>query len=194
MKSIFRRYLKSDSGIAAIETAFIMPIMLLLYIGMVDLTNLVSMNRKMTQAAATLADVVTQSKDEIESAKIDDVFKAVDLIMMQGPNDQDIGIVVEGYKKVGGVATKKWSKSRGTCSASVDLTKMLDLMTAGNDVVVAKVCAEFIPFAGNVLGSTLFGTDTIKMSEVITERPRITDSLGCYVGSRPFTDAALCNS
>jgi Flp pilus assembly protein TadG len=192
MKSLLQQYLKSTSGIAAIETAFIMPIMLLLYIGMVDLTNLVGANRKLTQAAATLADVVTQSKDAIEASKIVDVFKAVDLIMVQGPDDKDIGISVEGYRKVNGVATKIWSKNRGTCSASVDLTKMLELMTAGNDVIVAKVCTEFVPFAGNVLGTKVLGTDSILMSEVISERPRISDVLNCYIGTT-YTVANLCN-
>jgi Flp pilus assembly protein TadG len=192
MKSLYSRYLKSTRGVAAIETALIMPVMLLLYIGMVDLTNLVSTNRKLTQAAATLADVVTQSKDIVEVSRINDIFKAVDLIMVQGPDDQDIGIAVEGYRKVNGVATKKWSKSRGTCSATVDLTKMLDLMTAGNDIVVAKVCTEFLPFAGNVLGTKLLGTDSVLMSEVIMERPRISDSLNCYNGTT-YTDANLCN-
>ncbi len=191
MKNKFKNYLKSTRGVAAIETAFIMPIMLLLYIGMIDLTNLVGMNRKLTQAASTLADVITQSKDNIEAAQIDDVFKAVDLIMIQGSEDKDIGIAVEGYRKVGGVATKIWSKNRGTCSAGVDLTKMLDLMTAGNDLVVAKVCAEFTPFAGNVLGTKVLGTDSVKMSEVITERPRISDALNCYKNST-YTAANLC--
>ncbi len=191
MKKLFKRYLKSTSGVAAIETAFIMPIMLLMYIGMVDLTNLVGTNRKLTQAASTLADVITQSKDSIEASKINDIFQAVDLIMVQGPKDEEIGIAVEGYRKVGGVATKIWSKNRGICSAAIDLTKMLDLMTAGNDLVVAKVCAEFTPFAGNVLGTKVLGTDSVKMSEVITERPRVSNVLNCYKNTT-YTAANLC--
>ncbi len=191
MINSIKNYLKSTSGVAAIETALIMPVMLLLYVGMIDLTNVVSMNRRLTQAASTLADVITQSKDTIEASKIDDIFKAVDLIMVQGPVELEIGISVEGYRKVSGVATKVWSKSRGICSASVDTTKMLDLMTAGNDLVVAKVCGEFIPFAGNVLGTKALGTDSIKMNEVITERPRISDTLNCYKSST-YTAGNLC--
>jgi Flp pilus assembly protein TadG len=192
MKTLFKNYLKTDGGVAAIETAFIMPIMLIMYIGMVDLTSLVSMNRKLTQAASTLADVITQSKDTIAESNVADIFNAVDLIMVEGAGDVVLDITVEGYRKVNGVATKQWSKSRGVCTAPVDTTKMLDLMDAGNDIVVAKVCTEFFPFAGNVLGTVVLGADSIKMSEVITERPRISDQLSCYTSST-HTPANLCN-
>jgi Flp pilus assembly pilin Flp len=192
MKKLFKNYVKSERGVAAIETALIMPIMLIMYIGMIDLTSLVSMNRKLTQAASTLADVITQSKDTIDESNVSDIFNAVDLIMIEGAADVALDITVEGYRKVGGVATKQWSKSRGVCTAAVDTTKMLLLMDANNDIIVAKVCTEFFPFAGNVLGHVILGADSIKMNEVITERPRLSDQLSCYK-SATHTVANLCS-
>jgi Flp pilus assembly protein TadG len=62
----FKRYLTASRGVVAIETAFIMPILVLLYVAMIDITNLVSLNRRMTQAASMLSDVVTQYQNEIE--------------------------------------------------------------------------------------------------------------------------------
>ncbi len=180
MKKLFKLYIQSERGIAAIETAFIMPIMLILYIGMIDLTSVVTMNRKLTQAASTLDEVVTQYQDVILASNVQDIFNAVDMIMIEGTADVNMGMVVAGYRKVGGVATVQWSKSRGICTASVNTTLMLQLMDAGNDIIVAKVCSEFIPFAGNVLGTSVLGTDSINMSEVIYERPRLSDGLTCW--------------
>jgi hypothetical protein len=105
--------------------------------------------------------------------------------MVLGETERDISLSVEGYRNVGGTMTKMWDTSRGECSATVDTTKMLQLTDADgdsthNDLIVAKVCTEFLPWAGNVLGTKALGTDSIKMSEVIIQRPRISDTLTCY--------------
>mgnify|MGYP002682837155 CR=1 FL=1 len=46
MNRLFLRHLKNQSGVAALETAFIMPFLLFLYFGLVDLTAMISLNRK----------------------------------------------------------------------------------------------------------------------------------------------------
>jgi hypothetical protein len=191
LKTLFKRYAKSEKGVVAIETAFIMPILVLLYVAMIDITNLVSMNRRVTQAAAMLSDVVTQYRDNIELANVQDLFKAVDLIMVLGPTDHGITISVEGYRNEAGVMTKIWTANRGTCTAAVDTGKMLALTNADdldkpeaertfNDIVVAKVCAKFEPWAGNILGTRALGTDSVTLQEVIMQRPRVSDKITCY--------------
>ena len=55
------RFRKDQSGVAALEIAFIMPFLLFLYFGLVDLTAMISLNRKVTYSASVVADLVTQN-------------------------------------------------------------------------------------------------------------------------------------
>lgn len=52
----------SISGVAAVEFAFILPIMLLLYVGVVEVTRLYAADRKAVIFAHTVADLATQAK------------------------------------------------------------------------------------------------------------------------------------
>ena len=62
MKNQLRKFFRETRGIAAIEIAFILPFMLLIYFGLFDITALVSVNRKVTYSASIVADLVAQNK------------------------------------------------------------------------------------------------------------------------------------
>ena len=49
------------SGIAATEFAFIVPLMLVMFFGMVEFSNGVAIDRKVTLMARTLSDLTSQS-------------------------------------------------------------------------------------------------------------------------------------
>ena len=72
LKKIFtpKNIFLQDEGAAAIEFAFIMPFMLLLYFGLVDVTGLISMNRRVVSAAATMADLVANKKPIFSRAQL----------------------------------------------------------------------------------------------------------------------------
>ena len=49
-----RVFFRNVRGVAGIEAAFIFPVMLLIYFGLLDLTSVLSANRRVTQMASTL--------------------------------------------------------------------------------------------------------------------------------------------
>jgi len=57
-----RRLSRNDRGVAAVEFAFIAPIMLAMLVGIVDISNAVSINWRMSQLNRTLADLSSQAK------------------------------------------------------------------------------------------------------------------------------------
>jgi Flp pilus assembly protein TadG len=59
-EKIARRLLKDRRGIAAVEFAFVLPIMLTLYLGCVEVTQGVIANRQVTAIARTIADLASQ--------------------------------------------------------------------------------------------------------------------------------------
>ncbi len=57
-----RRFGRKIDGIAAVEFALIVPIMLCMFIGTVELSQAITVDRRVTQVASTTADLVARQK------------------------------------------------------------------------------------------------------------------------------------
>jgi Flp pilus assembly protein TadG len=174
------RYIRDSRGIAAIEMAFIMPFLLFLYFGLVDLTALISLNRKVTYAASVVADLVTQNDTTVKSTDIDDYFNAAKLVMKPTPISI-VRVEVYQFRKVAGAITNQWSKksTNGSACATPSTDGMANLMTDGNDVIVAEVCTTYTPYIATFLGKNILGATTFPMTEQIALRPRQSSTLTC---------------
>ena len=189
MKSTFRNFLRETKGVAAIEVALVMPFMFLLYFGLFDLTALISVNRKVTYSASVVVDLVAQNKTSILKADIQNYYNASDMIMVPIPS-ATVRVEVFGYKISGSTISQVWKTDNAkgsSCGAAPSTAAMAPLMVAGNDLVVARVCTTYTPYAGNFrINAAGFGTYKILgatsflVGESITERPRSTSQLTCY--------------
>jgi Flp pilus assembly protein TadG len=77
---LLRRFARSRSGVAAVEFAFILPIMLLGYFGMTEVTSAYSAQRKLTLLSRTLADLVSRTTNLTDNGR-DEIFRAARAIM-----------------------------------------------------------------------------------------------------------------
>lgn len=173
----FRR---DSRGIAAIEMAFIMPFLLFLYFGLVDLTSLISLNRKVTYAASVVDDLVTQNTTTVTSSTMDDYFNAATLVM-KPTSISGVRVEIYQFRNVGGVVTNQWSKKStgGSACSTPSTAGMTNLMTDGNDIIVAIVCTTYTPYIASFMGTTILGATTFPMSEQIALRPRQSTTLAC---------------
>lgn len=71
---------RDERGVSAVEFALIAPIMVLFLFGSADLSLMLTADRKVTQTASTVADLVAQD-DVIGSAEMADIFTASQAIM-----------------------------------------------------------------------------------------------------------------
>lgn len=186
LKKMYQKFAAAERGIVAIEMAFIMPTILLLYFGLMDITGLVSANRKITASASITADLVGQQKTSIIKATIDDQYNATAMIM--SPTDiTKVRVEVFGYRKVSGAAAKIWHTSNNNgpaCSATdPDTTNMLTLMAAGNDLIVARSCMTFTPYVTTFFGNVLLGSTSFLVKQTISVRPRSSLDITCYTTS-----------
>ena len=136
MKSTFRKFIGETKGIAAIEIAFIMPFMLLIYFGLFDITALVSVNRKVTYSASIVADLVAQNKTSVLKSKLSDYYSAANLVMAP-ISSSAVRIEVFGYRIAGSTVSLIWKTNNGqatSCGADPVTTAMAPLMVAGNDL------------------------------------------------------------
>ena len=171
---------RDQRGIAALEVAFIMPFLLFLYFGLVDLTAMISLNRKVTYASSVVADLVTQNDSTVLASDIDDYFNAAALVMKPTPMT-DIRVDVYQYRIEGGGIVSKWHRNSpdGADCDAPDTTTMNTLMSDGNDLIVAVVCTTYAPYIASFLGQSILGATRFTMNEQIALRPRQSSTLEC---------------
>lgn len=182
MKNKLRKFIGETKGIAAIEFAFILPFMLLIYFGLFEITALVSINRKVTYSASIVADLVAQNKTSMLKSKLTDYYSAANLVMAP-ISSSAVRIEVFGYRIAGSTISQMWKVNNGqatSCGADPTTTAMAPLMVAGNDLVVARVCTTYAPYAANFLGHSIVNGTSFNIGESITQRPRSTLKLTCY--------------
>ena len=61
-----------DAGVAAIEFVIVLPVLLLLFFGMINLTSYLSTLRKVNSAAELVTDLVSRHDKTITSSDIED--------------------------------------------------------------------------------------------------------------------------
>jgi TadE-like protein len=185
----FKSYLRTENGTSGIEFAFIMPVMAFMYFGLIDATGLISTNRKIASAAAITADLVGQEKISILKAKITDQFVATE-ILMKPTAIANVKVEVFGYRNKA-APTKIWHADNGngpSCGADPDISTMAALMTADNDLIIARACTTYTPLVASWWGSTatssswvkVLGADTFLVNQTIIVRPRSGLQITCY--------------
>lgn len=170
------RYRRDARGVASIEMAFIFPVMLLVYFGLVDVSNLLSANRRVTLTASTLGDLVTQVSGQTTTSELKGYFTASSPIMDPFPSS-DISLEIYNYTKTSDGVKLSWQYKNATanCGAAPSPDQQMEnLMAEGNDVVVSRVCFKWTPVTGK-----LFGIDPILIQDKLMLRPRQSAKIEC---------------
>lgn len=75
-----QRFLRSSSGIAAVEFALVVPIMLCMFIGTVELSQAITVDRRVTQVASSTADLVARQRT-INVTTLNGYMQIIDQLM-----------------------------------------------------------------------------------------------------------------
>lgn len=75
------RLRRAESGVAVVEFALIVPVMLVLYIGSIEASTLISMDRKVQSVAGAVGDLVARADESLTTAQMKDYFRAASGIM-----------------------------------------------------------------------------------------------------------------
>lgn len=92
LRRLLSRFGRAERGIAAVEFALILPTMLLLYIGMAQVTFALNVDRKVTVLSRTVADLVGRTAS-LTPAQMEDVVDAA-LTVLAPFDSSDVSIVL----------------------------------------------------------------------------------------------------
>lgn len=176
-----RRFAGDDSGVSAVEFALILPLMLTLYLGGVEVTQAVSIDRKVTLVARTVADLTAQAST-VRDEDLDNYLgasKAVIVPYTSTPLKVTVSsIVVDKNLR----ATVDWSRNLagGTPYAKgADMTSRIPVALREPCATAASACTliwgeatyEYQPTIGYVI------TGKLTLSDVIFMKPRLTNQI-----------------
>lgn len=170
LRRLVRGLGRNRRGVAALEFAMIMPVMLAIYFGIVETGQAVMINRKVTQLTRSLVDLSSQVAT-IPTAEVSNIFDAAQTVMMPftgvAPKMSIHNIVIDSA----GVAKVCWSEERNSTKLARGTTINLpaDLRLPNTSVVMAQASYDFTPIVGWIIkgGAITIGGDPIYM------RPRL---------------------
>jgi Flp pilus assembly protein TadG len=174
------RFARDQSGVAAIEMALIFPVLMLLFVGFIDLTTLLSDNRRVAYSANVVADAVTRLPSSTTPTAVSDSFRAAELVMraaQAGP----VRVEVYTYRRDSGAAVLRWNRNNGvgTACGAPSTANLASLMDRNNDVVVAVTCVSHAPIVTTIFGWTPLGLASFRLRQQIAMRPRNSSTLLC---------------
>ncbi len=168
----------ANGGVAAVEFAMVLPVMVLMYLGMTEMTFGVNTDRKITLLSRTLADL-TGRATSVNSTEMDTIFAASTSVMSPYRSDQAkmvvSSIVVkdtgqkDGQNKPILKGTVCWSTARGPGAVALakgsTVTVPEGFQTADSSYVRADVTMAYAPVFGSEILKMISGTSAINLSE-----------------------------
>jgi Flp pilus assembly protein TadG len=167
---IVQRFRKDRRGVAATEFAILLPVMLTLYFGVVEIAQALMVNRKLTGLTRTLADLAAQSSS-LSNDDVSNIFNAAQTVMMPytdvAPGMQIASVVIDSNR----VARVCWSAERNTVTQRLgrgdSVTIPNDLRIAGTSLIMARASYAFEPTIGHLI------TGSIRLGDrAVYSRPR----------------------
>lgn len=172
------RFGKDRDGLAAIEFAFIAPVMVTLFFGTMELAQALSCRTDVGSVASTAGDLVAQ-ESTITTADLSNVYNAATAILYPYyPNFSTVKPTIRitsiidtgntGSGKIAWTCTQAGSGTLTPSSRSTGQTVTLPqpIMTSGNSIIMAEVSYGY----SSPISSMIVGTPN--MTNVFYTRPR----------------------
>lgn len=160
---------KDARAIAAAEFAMLLPFMVALLLGSIEISNAVSANRKVSLTAHTVADLVTQYAT-ITSSQMTTILAASSAVMAPYSNSNLVLTVTEVATDANSKATVQWTTS-STLAVGSTVTLPTSLKQPNTTYIWGQASYSYNP----VLGYKLTGP--INMSDQIFLSPRVSPTI-----------------
>lgn len=164
-------FLRSRSGLAAVEFAFIAPIMILLFFGVIEGSAAYSTNRKVLMSANTLADLVAQ-ETSITKDSLDDLFVGMEDVVDQRDIDVTFRVVSVYLDNATNEVKVHWSRdSDSAVPYAADTVYPGDvdasLLNDASSLIIAETEYDYAsPISQKIVGA-------ITMKKAATRWPRL---------------------
>ncbi len=187
---ILNKFRTNKDGIAAVEFALVVPLLLAMYLGTVEISSAITVSKKTARVASTVADLVTQ-QTETNKADLNAMMDIGAAVYFPYTADKPIitivGVDVDDDHPKGGKVV--WSRryNRGSYEAGIPAGTDIDVPAKlqNDETFLVKAVAEieYRPVVTWVIGSKT-ATDgssytALDIDERYWLRPRLSDTVVC---------------
>jgi Flp pilus assembly protein TadG len=162
-----RDLIADRSGIAAIEFAMIVPIMLVMFFGTLEFSSGVAVDRKVTLMARTLSDLTSQATSVADTDLTN--FFAANLAIMTPYDPTPVkATITELYVDPSTLKARvQWSKGSYPLGLGTVVTIPTQLAVGGSYLIYSEVKYLYVPTVGYLMAKA-----GINLSDVAYTRPR----------------------
>lgn len=162
--------LRCRSGMVAVEFALVVPLLIILWTGVIEVGNLLLISSRVVAASQTAADL-TAREQCIGNDELTDIFAGLSAVLTPYPDSDatyDLASVV--FDPSTGTPSVDWRELRGIADADNDILadSVLNLGGRGDSVIVGTVTYTYTPMFAAILPTDF------TFSETAVYRPRRT--------------------
>jgi Flp pilus assembly protein TadG len=185
----------STDGIAAVEFAYLAPIMLLIFAGAFELSRAIGVDRRFSIITAMTGDLVSREKD-VDQSKLDGMMEAIDHVMKPyDPSTLQIGVISVQVEK--DIPKVKWTYSHNQapvpqkCSTVGTDDIPPGLVANGGSVILVKSKYTYAPFFVNYDEMMKIFEGKLNWEDKSTHTPR---DVNCVGDASDKTCSQLCSN
>jgi Flp pilus assembly protein TadG len=157
------RFARAREAAAAVEFALITPFLITLYMGTIELSDLIAVDRRVTVISGTTGDLVARTDGNLPPATLTDYFKASEGIIMPYSKTglKQVVTLVSVNTATPPVTTVKWSQAyNGGTARTVGqpyagLTTSITNLAKGSYIVVGETSYAYKPLLGWVVKNAI---------------------------------------
>lgn len=168
-----RRFAADQRGVSAVEFAILLPLMLTMYLGGVEISQAVSADRKTTLVAHTIGDLTAQASN-VTTADMTNVLNAGAAVAYPfSAANLKSTVTAVCIDSTGTRATVLWSRTLNGTARSGTVTSLIPtaLMVASTSLIWGEASYAYRP----TIGWTITGT--LNLSDKFFLRPRLSNSV-----------------
>lgn len=174
-RSPLRALSRDRRGVSAVEFALLMPILMLLYFGVVELTQGAMTSQRAAHTASTVGDLVAQNTS-VTSAEVTDIFSVGNTVMYPYPTATLQMRVSSLTADANGAVKVVWSQAQGMTKLQPGSTVgglPANVINANESVVMSEARYTYTSVFGQVL------PQPITFSNAYYLRPRLSPQVTC---------------
>jgi Flp pilus assembly protein TadG len=184
-----RAFRDEQRGVAAVEFVFIAPLLIMLWLGTMEISQGVEINKKVGRSASVIGDLIAQ-EESWPVATIDDIMRIGAAVLQPYNRDAPRITVTEIHVDAGLNATVVWSRrgdatnfSRPFPAGAAVLDLPGNLKIADTDLIRVETQLEYLPVTSWAIRKNKTGGGgsyaSVNMAETYYMRPRNSEDVTC---------------
>jgi Flp pilus assembly protein TadG len=191
--NLIRRFARQDTGMAAVEFALILPILVVLWLGGVEVTQGLSADRRLNNLASAIGDISARTK-ELRTTDIDSIFDLSTGAMLPFPVTTLAMRVTAVNIDEDGDAQVAWTRKEGTLPSGVtnysigngmNTVVPESLRVADSQIIMSEVYYRYTPAVGYVISGSIELDDRMFFVPRLTQYVKLCDAAGANCVGQP---------